>query len=748
MCLVCAWAAVAAAQLRLESIQPVMLRLGAGSAPATLVNAGAAPAPLSLQAGRFTDDTSQSQLGRSTVVFTSASGAPLPGFVAPGARVRVVIHVSGVTDTGTAHAPVLNQGGEVGRIEVVAADAPMDVTVNGPGSPDHPLALFRGGASELTLRNNDAIAYTLDWSLQIGGGQAQSGELELAPHGTSGITLLPGGDLYSWTDAIHPSFQAAHLTLAMQGPPEVSPNMMPSRTLPVALTLRSLSHGWTTFWSYVFVVVLLLIGGLLSLAGSSILPRVLRKNAMRRELDELAGRIKDVNAGERLDSYLRALLSVGQKRVRLLLKRTHTFSPVAAEALDGCAADIERLRRRLKLTEQLDGLQRKLNEAAVGAPPSAVDGIYMRLQAALVHLRSFAFTEDEVHAAGRALDAEETALAALDDADAQARAIAANFRDLKGRQKFVPVSYYADLKAAVPGLFDLTAQPFDDFRNIPHRMMFAIDFGISAIQAAFDFAMLRASAPPGRISPDTGGGSRGITQNARDRMAARQPEFVALLRTLSWASVHEMRSLLKQMRENVYEEDLLAAINATGQAEIARYPQSVRPWRLVRFFLHFKDARLNDTEALRRLSCKWEFPGEAVVEGSQACHFFHKGGKPEEGDWESMGVPVSVRIESRESSVVAGRKPVAHRGAHPGRNLLSSGIMLEKADRPSYSPVYAEGARFLIALGVALAALLAGVLGQIDRMGFAPAAIAILLIGFGADTVKNLLAQGSRKAAS
>lgn len=716
-----------------------MLHGGAGSAAMALVNTSPAPQPLNLQAGPFTDDTSQSQLGKAEVTFTRDTGAPLPTFVNPGTQVQVEVKISGLTGTGTASAPVFNQGGKLGRLEVVAADAPMNFSVSGPGSPAQPLTLVKGGTDALVLRNNDGIAYTLDWSLQLGSEQMQSGELEIAPHGTSRINLLPGNELYSWTDDIRPASKTAHLTLAMQGPPEISPNMMPSRTLPVSLVMRSLSYAWTTLWSYVFVIVLLLIGGLLSLGGSAALPNEMRKNNLRRELDALSVRVNNISG--RVDLYLRTLLRMERARIRLRLKRARMISPIAAERLDSCAADIERLRRRLKLAERLDELQRKLDEATVSAPPSVVDGIYLRLQGAAVHLHSFALTGDEAHAASRILDAEETALAALDDADAQARAIAAGFRDLKTRQKFVPASYYSDLKAAVPGLFDLLSQPFDDSRNIPRQMLFAVDFGVSAVQAAFDFAILRSSAP---VSGTTvANESENAVPSVRERLVARQAEFVALLGTLSWASLREMRSLLREMRENIYEEDLLEAVNTRGQAEIVRDPRTVHAWQPVNLFIRFADARLNDAEALRRLSCQWEFPGEMVAQDWKVCHFFRKGGNPVDGGWGGLGVPVSVRVESRKPDAAIDGKAAAR----PGRNLLSADITLEKASRPSYSLVYAEAVRFFIALGVALAALLAGALDQVNRMGFVPAAIAILLIGFGADTVKNFLTQSSRKVA-
>jgi hypothetical protein len=73
-------------------------------------------------------------------------------------------------------------------------------------------------------------------------------------------------------------------------------------------------------------------------------------------------------------------------------------------------------------------------------------------------------------------------------------------------------------------------------------------------------------------------------------------------------------------------------------------------------------------------------------------------------------------------------------------------IEIHRAERPSYSYAFAEGVRFLVAFGVALAALLSGALQQLEKLDFLPATIAILAVGFGADAIKNLLMQTSKKS--
>jgi hypothetical protein len=613
-------------------------------------------------------------------------------------------------------------------VRAVEIDAPLDISISGNGGADTALVLSRGSDALVRLRNADGEAYPLDWAFQLGGRTLQSGELQLAAHGTSKITLTPTDDLYSWRDNVRPSHKTGLLLLSLHGPPEVAGELLPARTLRVDLVMQKLTPSWTSLWSRIFMAALLLIGGLLSLVGNSVLPNAMRKMNLRRQTSDFGDRVNSLS--KRVDVYLRTLLRMERKRIDLLLKRSRALSPVSAERLETAAAGIDRLRRRLKAAERLDELRRRLDDASVTAPPSVTDDIDIKLQAAAMQLQSFALSEDEASAAGRLMDVAETSLTMTADTEALAQMTAENFRDLKVRQKLVPYAYYNDLKAALPGLFEMLNQPFEDSRNITRPMMFAIDYGVAALQMAFDYAMLRVSAPAVATEGQSGA-------SARDRLFARQSELIGLLGTLSWAGLRDMRALMQEMRENIYESDVLDAIATQGQAEIALVPRAVRPYQPVLFSIRFKDARLNDAAATKRLACTWDFPEQPLAYGWRICHFF----TGSESRRDEGGVTASARFESR--------KPVEAAVAKDGKllkNSLSITFELQKEERASYSPAIAGGMRFAIAFGVTLAALLAGALRELDKLDFVPAMIAILAIGFAADSVKNLLSQTERKA--
>lgn len=705
----------------------------------TVTNPGTTPLPLALHTGSFSDDTSQVPLTSPKIAVLWNAGNPLPTAIGPGATLRIRASVSGLTASSLASAPLFNGGVMLGRLQTVAADAPLNISiVADPGSGANPAVgsdptytLRSGEDAQFIIANSDDQSYPLDWAFQLGGRTIQSGELQLAAHGRSRIELTPTPDLYSWTDDLRPSTRTGVLLMSLHGPPSVPHDLLPQRTLQVSLLMQHLSPAATSMWLHFAVALVLLLGALLSLIANSVLPNILRKLALRRQINQLGQRVGAVST--RIDGYLRTLLRMERKRLELLLRRNWSLFPSSGETFDSIAASLARLRHHLKVTERLDDLRRRLEQDSTVSPPSAIDDIDSKLQLAENQLRSIALTDEELNTATRFLDAAEGSLAMLGDHNALAQLTSANFRDLKVRQKLLTSSYYSDLSTALPGLFEMLNQPFDDPRNITRPMIFAIDYGIAALQMAFDYAVLRVSAPA--VSPDGG-------DSPRQRLLARHSELVSLLGTLSWSALRELRVLLQEMRENVYEKDILEEIASTGKAEIVFEPRVVRAYTPTVFSIRFREARFNGSAATRRLTCIWDFPRHPIERGWQTCHFF-RGNEAKRG--EGRDLIVSARIETPKASEThVHTQPVEGRLL---RSTLETRFELQRPERPTYSGAFAESVRFLIAFGVALAALFSGALQQLNRLDFLPAMIAVLAIGFGADTIKNLLVQTSRRAA-
>jgi hypothetical protein len=353
-----------------------------------------------------------------------------------------------------------------------------------------------------------------------------------------------------------------------------------------------------------------------------------------------------------------------------------------------------------------------------------------------------------VNAANLLLDKAEASLALLDDNDAQAKLIAANFKQLKNRLKSFPESYCSDLKLALPGVFAVLEAQFDDPANIVRPMFFAIDHAIAATHVALDYAMVRATMPAGVSSKP---GESGKT--SKERLLEHEGELISLLGTMSWKSLRAATTLVQEMREDIYESDVLEEIekmreDGAKRVRVVFDTQKARPYLPVYFSVSFDDPRFCGSAALSRLAFKWNFPGGLFEEGSRVCHYF-LGDEPLEDDQQqaerNARKPGKKRFKLKNDRKIKIAVAVQSHKNLDAANAIEGILEIQPPKPHEASRAFAEAVRFLIAFGVALAGLEAGALDQLGKLDFFPATLAVVALGFGADSVKNLLTQAPKK---
>jgi hypothetical protein len=725
-----ALAATSGAQVLSPPKAPVILNGGAGAIDITLTNSADSAISLDLKVGSFKDRTSQATLPAPNATFSLAAGnAALPAKIDRQQTLQIEVNISNLTSSGTSQVPLFNGSALLGDLETVALDAPLNISIDGDGTADKPLSFTYGKEVTVTLKNGDAITYPLEWEFRIAD-RDYKGSATLAPHGSARILFKPECALYSWLDWIHPSSQTGLLLLRLQAPGQITKELLPARTLPVSLLMMRKSANSTAIYSYVYATIFLLIGGVLSLLASSVLPSMLRKAALRGQIRDLADRTSSVST--RVDSYLRVLLRLERKNVDMLLKSVKSFFffffPTTVDTLDEGSAATDKLVKRLKIAERLDDLRRELETASETAPPSVIDDADKQLAQAAILLHSFALPDENLAAANVFLDKAKASLGALDNPDALAKLIAEKFKSLKIRVAAFPPQDYADLKKTLSGIFSVLDKPFDDPNEITHEMAFAIDHSIAAIHAVFDYSMVRSSLPAAASSNCAQPGKQSTQRD-------HECDLLALIGTMSWQALGEARTLVREMRENIYESDVLDEIGKPGQAELVFDTQRARPYLPVYFSIAFKDPKFRTAAAIERLACLWIFPGGLQEHGWKVCHFFS--GK--ETELEDGHEPITATVQSQRALPGS---------VEPVEKTLSRKIEIQLSKPPAErARVFAETLRFFIAFGVALVALLSGALGQLEKLDIVPATLAIVALGFGADSIKNLLTQPAKKSA-
>ena len=214
------------------------------------------------------------------------------------------------------------------------------------------------------------------------------------------------------------------------------------------------------------------------------------------------------------------------------------------------------------------------------------------------------------------------------------------------------------------------------------------------------------------------------------------------------------------MREGIYEEDVLREIgkrrpNGEKPVKVVFDTQKARPYRPIYFSISFDDPRFKGAAALNGLTFRWRFPDEMTEEGTKVCHYFQgderrvtkiEDGTPQEEK------PAERRWKKKKKLGLMGPKRIDIAIAvHSQRDMtatdtLEGAIELLRSRGRQATGAFAETLRFLIAFGVALAGLEAGALDQLSKLDFFPATIAVVALGFGADSIKNLLTQAPKKA--
>ena len=790
------------AQLVFKAPDSVALHAGDGAVIFTLTDpAGTAPVALALTVGPVLDTATHSILSGAAATLTSMVGT-LPTTIAPGQVLSLKASVTGIASASDAEFAIFNAGSQIGTVTEFASDAAFAITLEGDGTLDKPLAYTMGNPVSISLKNGDARSYHLHWDFQINNQSEASDDSYISPNGVIRITFKPKTQHFSRLDLIHPSKQQGVLILSLIAPPGIHPGLAPALSLPVSLVMQMVSLSLTMTASYTYVALLLLMGGFLSFLGTSMLPNIQRKGDLKAQVKDLANRTSTVST--RIDSYLRVLLRLERSRITNLIEGAPAWNPASVDPLNIATGSIGTLSKRLAAAEQLDDLRRKHDAIAATAPPSVSDSIDDNLQSAADVLQITALTDADIVAAQSFFTKAQASLDMLVDTDALARQIANNVAIVMNRIDKFPPNYYDDLRACLPGIF-VIADPnrgYNDPKTIVRPMLFAIDHGAAAIHIALDYAMIRASIPVMLTSAPPSASESGdpnatvppkpppadaapfvpgiasmqcdeLGNVARERLLKRQCILIQLLGTLSWRALRDASLLIQEMREDIYEEDILKEIGKPNQAKITFDTQKTRPFQPVFFSIMFKVSRFNSAAALQRLRCDWSFPDDLSEYTWRVCHYF-SGREP------ATIVPAAMAEHIRKS----GADPDddtddARTSKHSIRPLFSTAtvhrsfniyvtvcgqqgddspenrplplkmvVHIKSPNTTERSRLWAEVLQFAIAFVVALAGLLSGALDQLYKLDIMSASIAIIGLGFGASSVKNLLTQSNTPPAT
>jgi len=211
-------------------------------------------------------------------------------------------------------------------------------------------------------------------------------------------------------------------------------------------------------------------------------------------------------------------------------------------------------------------------------------------------------------------------------------------------------------------------------------------------------------------------------EDRRERMEKREEEFIKNLRNRTWYALNLTRQFRKEFEEDVYVEDILKALNEsdfTIEITPSSMPRQNQP---VFLKVQFKDRNLNACSARKVFTCEWDFGYIGKENGWKISHYFRRQSEAEFNVtfYDHNGKPVKLKdgktsYHKKDLEIQEGTKKFTD-----GRTKI-------------------EIIKFFVAFLLALIALYAGAKEQLLKLDVLPGLIAVLGIGFGADTIKNLI---------
>jgi len=609
----------------------------------------------------------------------------------PGEVLPIRVEVTNVWEAGESEAQILANGATIGTLRVLKYRLPFNVKLIAP-NPDKPeLAFVEGDPHQLALRNEDPMTYVVRPTLSVKGHTFDASSLVLPPNSSGTVMIDPPSAWFNCLTGLLKEEQVDGLiTLRFEPPGAGSDPAWPTRVIPFSARLSSVSPNLQAFAALIYIVVLLVAGGMCSLVLRYWVPNSLRRASLRDRLNEVAERTRSLSV--RTSSEIRVGLRVERQRLNERLSSSWTFSPELPALLTETSRRIEELMNHLQLVTKLNELWERVDELyRRGEAPSKVSLIEDDVRSISHSLERIPSTTQDLQAIQVKIDGVPPKMDQLSKSDTQWETeLKKYFQELEAERTKLEGAYSSCrdlfLKWNV-GWDGIKPEDYDD-----------LDARISILR------MIQENV-------DQLGASSG--------RAARK-EFDEALRRVDYRGA---RKAMHEIRQGVYREEVIDALKKEQPRPSVSVAQlTVRAYSPVHFAIQFANRIMDDCEALDAIRCQWDFGHDGLREtGWRVAHFFPTP--------HSYAVKATFWYEGRQITY-AGGKPV-----EIPQEIRAEGVPAEKQDRTRVELI-----QLAIALLIALLGLLAGAREQLQKLDFLAATVALFLLGFGADSIKAALA--------
>lgn len=589
-------------------------------------------------------------------------------------------------------------------------------------------SMVDGVPTSIVIKNGDPVSYPLIWRLSVDGQEVCGDQLTLAANGLGVLQCKPSVPLsFSRAQDVFKAQEAKGKLLFYPQTTTGELNLTsPWKIIPIEANLSSVAPFTQQFWGYLTIVGVLLLGGLASLLLSQALPNRLKRLNIR---DRLMGTARTTaNLTSNVGSRLQVMLRVERSRLYDLLETRNTFSPDFASVATRCNEGAAKLESRVALVQQIDVVLGLLDQALrASPPPSQIAEIEVLIEDAKVLLVKTEPTDKDIEAAQAAISDAAKKVDALNQTDAAfGQTLAKRALEVKD-----DIDANISTKPVFKDLNDLLSGPYDELRRvapgtveIPADRYSSVDMAVEKILLMKKYALLKEGTKD---------------QEVQDRLTERKDKLLDLLYLESWPAMRSARLLLREMRDDIYPERLAEVLKAKG-ASIDMDPSVAYDKAPLEFCICFSNDAINGSAAQEEWTCEWSFGDNLQERGWSASHYFLV---PRPGRVKKI-VPAKYTVEATfrkpdgEPLIDADGKPLTIERKIVVQPSRQEGFFGERSRT--------EFLKLGAALFIAIFALVAGAKDQLLKLDLLPGLIAVFVVGFGADTIKNLLTTKSEPA--
>ena len=692
-----------------------------GSALLQIKNEGTADAQVSLVLTEFRNSLT-GQLLNTKATFSvqpEVPGKPVfPQEVKPGSILVVKVEVSNLSEAGESTATLYQNGKNLGVITAINSRTPFAVRP-ASATPDNVEVSFeRGTKASLLLKNDDAVSYPVTWQLLVNGVTYDGKQPVILPPNESMPVEIDPPDAWfehGITGVFKPDVQSGVLTLAFAKAAD-DRRWWPAKSVPIKVHLNY-HPGWVRQVIGNGIILLVLIaGGVASLLVNAYLPNRLRSVAAEEKLSSLARRISGVST--KIDSRLRVFIRVERLRLSNMLKGRWHVSPDFADALTQSNEAIAALTARVDATEQIDAERHRFDSLRTKLPPTLLSRIDDDLQRAADLLRKARPSQADIDLArvsiskaSELISKSAEMLSGEAPDDEFVKNLAKHHTYLKaGFDRFKGSEVYSRFEKQVPGPFKRLAEPAPDSATTSPRDYTSLDTDFAKLAVILDYISLHEAR----------------SQDLQAKLKEPDARIMEMVVASSWECIRAAQLVVRQVQCGFYEKDLREQLPQAVSIELDR--QLARVDEAVEYSLRFHHPVLDRTAAREEWLYNWTFDDTQEERGWSAWHYYPS----------AENKTVSVKFLDAKG------KPVTDTNGNEIKIEKPVNVQPQVADRFGRR-ARVEAARLGIGLLVAVVALAAGAKEQLLKLEILPGLLAVFVIGFAADTVKNLVTQSPPK---